>query len=130
MDAFLWGEHGDDIFGVRPARHDARADKRGGLDMMQPGLGERLDQLDLVGGADRAGFDLKPFARAFLVDLHMCRQIAHGHFLRQSPIIELGISAPPWSFLRKQESRGAGPTSRPLSLPGQAWTPASAGVTT
>jgi len=45
--------------------------------MMQPGLGERLDQLDLVGGADRAGFDLEPFARAFLVDLHLCWQIGH-----------------------------------------------------
>ena len=45
---------------------------------MQPGLGERLDQLDLVRGADRAGFDLEPFARAFLVDVHMFRQIGHG----------------------------------------------------
>jgi hypothetical protein len=46
--------------------------------MAQPGLGERLDQLDLVRGVDRAGFDLEPFARAFLVDLHICRQIGHG----------------------------------------------------
>src|SRR4029077_9514308 len=76
--AFLWGEPGDDVFGVRPARHDARADERGGLDMRQPGLGERLDQLDLVRGADRAGFDLEPFARAFLVDVHTCWQIGHG----------------------------------------------------
>src|SRR6516225_10555590 len=47
--------------------------------MAEPGLGERLDQLDLVRGADRARFDLEPLARAFLVDLHICRQIAHGH---------------------------------------------------
>jgi len=46
--------------------------------MVQPGFGERLDQLDLVGGADRAGLDLEPLARAFLVDLHMFRQIGHG----------------------------------------------------
>ena len=45
--------------------------------MVQPGFGERLDQLDLVRGADRAGLDLKPFARAFLVDVHMFRQIGH-----------------------------------------------------
>src|SRR5215469_10858608 len=100
MDAFLWGEASDDVFGTRPARYDTRADKRGRLDMMQPGLGKCLEQLDFVGGADRPGFDLKPFARAFLVNLHMCRQIAHGHFLRQSPIVELGILASLWSFLR------------------------------
>src|SRR6516225_9981205 len=47
--------------------------------MAEPGLGERLDQLDLVRGADRTRFDLEPLARAFLVDLHMCRQITHGH---------------------------------------------------
>src|SRR5260370_19819720 len=63
---------------IRPARHDARADERGGLNMVQPGLGERLDKLDLVRGADRAGFDLEPFARAFLVDLNAFRQIGHG----------------------------------------------------
>jgi hypothetical protein len=77
VHAFLRGESGDDVFGIRPSRHDARTDERGSLDMMQPGLGERLDQLDLVGGADRAGFDLEPFARAFLVDLHLCWQIGH-----------------------------------------------------
>ncbi len=49
--------------------------------MVQTGLGERLDQSDLVRGADRAGFDLEPFARSFLVDLHMCRQIGHGLIL-------------------------------------------------
>ena len=42
---------------------------------MQPGLGERLDQLDLVGGADRAGFDLESLERTFFVDLHMCRHM-------------------------------------------------------
>ena len=46
--------------------------------MVEPGFGERLDQLHLVRGADRAGFDLEPFARAFLVDVHLFRQIAHG----------------------------------------------------
>jgi hypothetical protein len=46
--------------------------------MMQTGLGERLDQLDLVRRADRAGFDLEAFARALLVDVHMCRQIGHS----------------------------------------------------
>ena len=46
-DAFLRNEPGDDIFGVPPARHDPRADERGGLDVVQPGLGERLDQLDV-----------------------------------------------------------------------------------
>jgi hypothetical protein len=69
VDAFLRGAPGDHVFGVRPARHDPRAVERGGLDMVQPGLGERLDQLDLVRGGDRAEFDLEPFARAFLVDL-------------------------------------------------------------
>src|SRR6202048_2036354 len=78
MNGFLRGEPGDDVFGVRPARHETRADERGGLDLVQAGLGERLNQLDLVRGADRAGFDLEPFARAFLMDFNMCRQIGHG----------------------------------------------------
>jgi hypothetical protein len=72
------GETRDDVLGVRPTRHDARADERGGLDMVQPGLGERLDQFDLVRGADRAGLDLEALAWAFLMNVHMCRQIAHG----------------------------------------------------
>ena len=46
--------------------------------MVQSGLGKRLDQLDLVRGADRAGFDLEPFARALLVDLNVFRQIGQG----------------------------------------------------
>jgi hypothetical protein len=45
--------------------------------MVQPGLGERLDQFNLVRGADRAGFDLEPFARTFLMDVHMLREIGH-----------------------------------------------------
>jgi hypothetical protein len=45
--------------------------------MVQARLGQRLDQLDLVRGADRAGFDLEPFARAFLVNVDTCRQVAH-----------------------------------------------------
>ena len=49
-----------------------------GLDMVQTGLGERLDQIDLVRRADRAGFDLEAVARAFLVDVHMCRQIGRS----------------------------------------------------
>ena len=35
-DAFLRNEPGDDIFGVPPARHDPRADERGGLDVCSP----------------------------------------------------------------------------------------------
>jgi hypothetical protein len=77
VDAFLRGKAGDDVFGVRPAWHDARADKRCSLDMVQAGLGKRLDQLDLVRAADRSRFDLEPLARALLVDLDMGRQIAH-----------------------------------------------------
>jgi hypothetical protein len=55
--------------------------------MMQTGLGERLDQLDLVRRADRAGFDLEAFARALLVDVEMSRQI--GQSFR--PQLEWGI---------------------------------------
>jgi hypothetical protein len=43
VDTILWGEAGDNIFGVRPTRHDARANERGDLNMMQSGLGKRLD---------------------------------------------------------------------------------------
>ena len=44
---------------------------------MQPGFGQRLDQLDLVGGADGAGLDLETFAGAFLVDFDGLGQIGH-----------------------------------------------------
>jgi hypothetical protein len=77
VHAFFWGEAGNDIFRIGPAGNDLRADERAGLDVMQPRLGERLDQLDLVGRADRAGFNLKALARAFLVDVDMFRKIAH-----------------------------------------------------
>jgi hypothetical protein len=70
----LGDEAGDDGLGIRPAGNDLRADKRGSLDVMQPGLGERLDQLDLVGRADRAGFDLEALTRALLVNLDMFRE--------------------------------------------------------
>jgi hypothetical protein len=78
VDALLWDEPGDDILGIGPARHDPGADERRGLDVMQPGFRKRFDQLDLIRGADRAGFDLEAFTRALLVDLHLCRQIGHG----------------------------------------------------
>ena len=44
---------------------------------MQAGLGQRLDQLDHVLRRNRPGLDLEPFARTFLVNLHLLRQIAH-----------------------------------------------------
>src|SRR5438270_9364062 len=52
-------------------------DQRGGLDVVQSGLGKRLDQPDFIGGTDRAGFDLKALARAFLVDVDMFREVGH-----------------------------------------------------
>lgn len=69
VDALLWREAGNDVLGIGPARDDLRVDEGGGLDVVQPGLGKRLDQLDLVGGTDRARFDLKTLARAFLVNV-------------------------------------------------------------
>ena len=78
MNAFLRRETRNDVFGVGPARHNARADKRGGLDVVQPSLGERLDQFDLIRGADRAGLDLETFARAFLMYVDVLRQVGHG----------------------------------------------------
>src|SRR6185312_12920576 len=94
VHALLRGEPGDDILGIGPARHDARADERRGLDVVQPGFGERLDQLDLVSGADRAGFDLKAFARTFLMDVHMLWQVGHV-----------------WISLRKMARRTLSPTA-------------------
>jgi hypothetical protein len=84
MNAFFGSERGDDVFGVGPARYQTLVDKRGDLDVPQSGLGESFDQLDFIRGGDRAGFDLEPLARAFLVDLHMCRQVGHELALRVS----------------------------------------------
>ena len=42
-----------------------------------PGLRQRVDQLDLARGRDRAFLDLKAFARPFFGDVHGRRQIAH-----------------------------------------------------
>src|SRR5260370_17520272 len=63
---------------IRPARHDTRADERGGPNMGQPGLRERLDKLDLFPGAHRAAVHLEPVAPAFLLDLNDFPQIPHA----------------------------------------------------
>ena len=78
MHPFFGSEAGDNVLGIQPAWDDLRADKRGSLDVMQPGLGERLDQLDLVGRADRAGLDLEALTRAFLVNIDMFWKVGHG----------------------------------------------------
>ena len=49
--------------------------------MGEAGLGQRLDQADLVGGRDRPRLDLEALARAFLVDGDVFRQIGHGFSL-------------------------------------------------
>ena len=43
--------------------------------MVQAGLRQRIDQANFLLGADRSWFDLKAFARAFLVDFDMFGQI-------------------------------------------------------
>ena len=45
---------------------------------VQPGLGQRLDQADLVGGGDRPGLDLEALARAFLVDFDVLGRSVMG----------------------------------------------------
>jgi hypothetical protein len=53
--------------------------------MPETGLGQGLDDPDLVRGGDRAGLDLKPIARAFLVIFYVCWQIAHRVILSNPP---------------------------------------------
>ena len=68
----------DNLFRIGPARHKFRRDKRSHLNMPQPGCRKRINQRDLVSTWDRVFFDLKAFARAFLGDIHLVRQIGHG----------------------------------------------------
>src|SRR5436190_5720411 len=77
FDAGLGLEAPDDGLGVRPARHQALIDERAYLDVLEPGLGQRLDQPDLVGCTYRPGLDLEALARPFLVDIGVCRQVGH-----------------------------------------------------
>src|SRR5262249_14186777 len=46
----------------------ARADERADLDRAEAGVGERVDEHDLLVGGDEARFVLQPVARADLVD--------------------------------------------------------------
>ena len=80
MDARLGGEAFHHRFRIGPTGNQTRVHEGAGLDVVQAGLGQRLDQLDLVGGADRAGLDLEAFAWAFFVDIDVLGQIGHGGF--------------------------------------------------
>ena len=82
VDAGLRPEAAGDRLGIRPARDEPRIDEAADLDVVEPGLGQRLDQRDLVGGGDRAGLDLEALARAFLEDVDAVRQVGHGRCLR------------------------------------------------
>ena len=76
-DAGLRRETAHHVFGVGHARHVLRIDEGDDLDAVEPGLRQRIDQFDFARGRDRAFFDLKTLARAFLGDVHGRRQIAH-----------------------------------------------------
>ena len=65
------------VFGVRHARHRLGIDERNDLDVVEAGPRQRIDQRNLACGRDRAFFDLKSLARAFFVDMHGRRQVAH-----------------------------------------------------
>src|SRR5436190_22629326 len=77
FNAGLGLEAPDDGLGVRPARHQALIDERAHLDVLKAGLGQRLDQPDLVGYADRPGLDLEALAWPLLVDVSVRRQVGH-----------------------------------------------------
>ncbi len=64
LDAF------DDVVGVGHARHRLRIDEGDDLHVIDAGLRQGVDQFDLARGRDRALFDLKALARAFLADAH------------------------------------------------------------
>ena len=54
-----------------------RVDERHDLDVVEAGLRQRIDQLDLALGRDDALLELKAFARAFLADVDRRGQVAH-----------------------------------------------------
>ena len=66
------------LVGIGHARHALRIDERNDLDVVQAGLRQRVDQLDLALGRDRAFLELEALARAFLVDLHEFREVGHA----------------------------------------------------
>src|SRR5262245_46050575 len=71
---------------VGPTRHQARVDERARLDVLKTGLGQRFDELDLVGRADGPGLDLEPLAWPFLVDLGVRWEVSHGRSLGYLPL--------------------------------------------
>ena len=85
VDAGLGLEAFHHGLGIGPARHQARIDERANLDVAKAGLGQGLDQPDLVGGSDRSGLDLEALARAFLMDVHAGRQVGHSASCARQP---------------------------------------------
>src|SRR5215470_7660903 len=71
---------------VGPSRHQARVYERARLDVLKTGLGQRFDELDLVGRADGPGLDLEPLAWPFLVDLGVRWEVSHGRSLGSLPL--------------------------------------------
>src|SRR6266699_2624501 len=70
-------EAGGHRLGIGHAGHPLRVDEGDRLDVVEPGFRQGVDQLDLALGRNRALFELKALARAFLVDLHELGKIGH-----------------------------------------------------
>src|SRR6056297_1854113 len=82
MDAVARREASDDVFRIRPPRHELRIDERARLDVAKAGVGKRLNQFDLVSSRDRGRFDLEALTRAFLMYFDAGWQIGHGRLPR------------------------------------------------
>src|SRR5262249_56219830 len=84
-------------------RAQARVDERARLDVLKTGLGQRFDELDLVGRADGPGLDLETLARPFLVDLGVRWEVGHGRSLGYLPLCPGPLcprSLYPWPLYR------------------------------
>jgi len=80
-DAFALADALGDLRHVGHLRHHLRVHEGGAVDLGHAGLGQRLDQADLLRGRDARGFRLEPLAGALLDDVHLARKLAHAALL-------------------------------------------------
>jgi hypothetical protein len=87
-DARARVEAGDDLFDARHLGRVLGADERADDDSLQAGVGERVDQANLVLDADRRALDLHALAHALFVEHDFrIRHRSTPHAAADSPIL-------------------------------------------
>jgi hypothetical protein len=77
IDALLARDAAHHVFGVGHARHLPGIHEGDDLEVLEPCIAKRVDELDLARRRYRPGLDLEAFARAFFVDAYRLRNVRH-----------------------------------------------------